>query len=94
MSEVSPKEHLFSLLLVFLDGYPVGVWCIFSDETCTDEHSVLPARRVDDIDGQAVESFTVPVEFIKYVNLLEVLLHTRAETWEHSSSTSQSDIGD
>lgn len=94
MSEVSPKEHLFSLLLVFLDGYPVRVWCIFSDETCADEHSVLPARRVDDVDGQAVESLTVPVEFIKYVNLLEVLLHTRAETREHSGTTSQSDIGD
>lgn len=94
MSEVSPKEHLFSLLLVFLDGYPVGVWCIFSDETCTNEHSVLSARRIDDIDGEAVKAFSVPVEFIKYINLLEVLLHSRAETWEHSSTTSKSDIGD
>ena len=51
MSEVSPKEHLFSLIFVFLDGYPVRVWCIFCDETCTDEYSVLPTRWIDDIDG-------------------------------------------
>jgi hypothetical protein len=75
-----------------LDGYPVGIWRILRDETSTDEYIMLPAGRIYDIDRQAVQSLAISVEFVENINLFKVLLHSGAETGEHGSTTSESNI--